>query len=131
MGRHFNRKSETKRRRALRRNLSKAEAVMWTHLSRRQMLGLKFRRQYGVDSYSVDFYCPQLKLAVEIDGETHFRGLAPKNDRKRQELIESYGILFLRFRNEEVLGNLTEVLESMRTYILKLSPPFQGGARGG
>jgi len=121
VAKHFNWKSEVNRRRALRRNLSKAEAVMWMYLSKRQMLGYKFRRQYGVDRYVVDFYCPQLRLAVEIDGETHFCGQAPEKDRRRQQYIESLGIRFLRFRNEDVLGNLSEVLETLRSKMQKMS----------
>lgn len=68
----FNNKAYTARRKALRRSLSKAEAVMWIHLSQKQMNGFKFRRQYSVNQYVIDFYCPELKLAVEIDGDSHF-----------------------------------------------------------
>jgi very-short-patch-repair endonuclease len=64
---HFNTTLQKQRRRFLRSHLPKAEAVLWTHLSRRQMLGYKFRRQYSVEQYIIDFYCPELKLAIEID----------------------------------------------------------------
>lgn len=76
----------------IRRNLCKAEAIMWRYLSRRQMLGYKFRRRYGVDQYVIDFYCPELKLAVEIDGETHFRAGPKEYDEIRQKHLEQYGI---------------------------------------
>ena len=113
MTKHYNKKSQTELRRFLRRNLSKAEATMWRHLSHKQILGYKFRRQYGVDQYSIDFYCPALKLAVEINGETHFRTGSKENDEKRQEHIEQYSIRFLRFTNEDVYGNLNGVLETI------------------
>jgi very-short-patch-repair endonuclease len=69
MAEHYNKSIMTQRRKALRKNLSKAEAIMWNHLSRRQLHGYKFRRQHSVDQYVLDFYCPELKLAIEIDGD--------------------------------------------------------------
>ena len=107
---HYNIASQTALRRHLRSHLSKAEAVMWQRLSRKQMYGCKFRRQHGVDRYVLDFYCPELKLAIEIDGETHNVGNAKLHDQKRQEHIEQYEIHFLRFTNLEVLTNLNMVL---------------------
>ncbi|MBI4548649.1 MAG: DUF559 domain-containing protein, partial [Ignavibacteriae bacterium] len=92
MTKHYNKKSQTEIRRLLRRYLSKAEAVMWKQLSRKQMLGYKFRRQYGVDQYVIDFYCPELKLAIEIDGESHFRTTSAEYDREREEYIKTFGI---------------------------------------
>jgi very-short-patch-repair endonuclease len=94
---------------------------MWRQLSRKQMLGYKFRRQYGVDEYSIDFYCPRLKLAVEVDGTTHFRASSRENDEKRQKHIEQYGIRFLRFTNEEVYGDLSGVLETIARTILVMT----------
>ena len=85
----FNNKAYTARRKALRRSLSKAEAVIWLHLSRKQMNGFKFRRQYQPNQYVIDFYCPELKLAIEIDGESHYRDLSEKYDNERQKYIES------------------------------------------
>jgi very-short-patch-repair endonuclease len=67
----FNRSEETEKRRNLRRNLAPAEALLWTHLQGRKLLGYKFRRQYGVDRYVVDFYCPALRLAIDVDGDSH------------------------------------------------------------
>jgi very-short-patch-repair endonuclease len=105
MAEHYNKSTMKERRRALRKNLSKAEAIMWKHLSRRQMHGCKFRRQYSVDQYVLNFYCPELKLAVEIDGDSHFVHGAEEYDKERQEYIEAYGIKFLRFTNTDVCEN--------------------------
>jgi very-short-patch-repair endonuclease len=65
----YNKFTMTQRRKALRKNLSKAEAIMWNNLSCKQMHGYKFRRQHSIDQYVLDFYCPELKLAIEIDGD--------------------------------------------------------------
>ena len=123
----FNNKAYRARRKAFRRSLSKAEAVMWIYLSRRQMNGLKFRRQYGVDQYVIDFYCPKIKLAIEIDGDSHYYSAAQKYDTERQKYIESYGIHFLRFTNNEIYDNLDGVLqmiyEHTMKYKIKSTPP--------
>lgn len=68
---HFNRQSERDKRRALRSDASAAEKKLWQRL-RAGQLGAKFRRQYSVDAYVLDFYAPRSKLAVEVDGDSHF-----------------------------------------------------------
>jgi very-short-patch-repair endonuclease len=113
MTKHYNITPLTQRRRSLRKNLSKAEAILWRQLSRKQMLGFKFRRQYGVDQYVIDFYSPELKLAIEVDGESHFLDGAEEYDQQRQEYIEAFGITFLRFLNTDVYKNLDGVLDTI------------------
>ena len=107
----YNKASEKEKRRLLRKNMSKAEVIMWSRLKQKQILGYKFRRQYSVGSYVIDFYCPELKLAIEIDGTSHFKERAEYYDRNRQESIEQLGIRFLRFSNMEVYKNRSGVLE--------------------
>ena len=114
---HFNRTTQKLRRGFLRAHLPKAEAVLWTYLSRRQMLGYKFRRQCSVDQYIIDFYCLELKLAIEVDGECHFTSLGREHDRSRQEYIETFGIRFLRVMNTDVLDNLHGVLDEIAARI--------------
>ena len=114
---HYNKNSQTELRRFLRKHLSKAEAVLLQDLSRKQMIGYKFRRQYGVDRYVIDFYCPELKLAIEVDGDTHFQDEAVEYDRLRQEYIEAFGIQFMRVTNNDVLHNLNGVLRSIEDKI--------------
>jgi len=65
----------------------------------------------------MDFYCPQLKLAIEIDGESHFTVGSEEYDRERQEVIESYGISFLRFTNTEVRENIEGVVLRIKEYL--------------
>ena len=80
------------------------EQIVWTHLRRKQ-LGYRFLRQYSVDHFVVDFYCPKLKLAVEIDGEYHNSDSQKKYDKNREKYLEKFGITFVRIKNEEFLGN--------------------------
>ena len=102
MTRVYNRKEQTPTRKRLRSESPKPERLLWWRLRGKQLDGLKFRRQYGVGEYVIDLYCPVAKLAVEVDGETHFSPTAEARDARRQALIESFGIRVLRFTNPEV-----------------------------
>ena len=95
MTEYFNKTTEKEKRRSLRRNMPQPERLIWSRLRRNQVLGYGFRRQYSVGAYVIDFYCPALKLAVEIDGNSHFEEHARANDRARQTFIESFGIRVL------------------------------------
>jgi very-short-patch-repair endonuclease len=81
------------------------------------MKGFKFRRQYSVNQYVVDFYCPELKLAIEIDGDSHFNDISEKYDKERQKSIESFGIRFLRFTNIDIYDNIDGVLQTIFEWI--------------
>ncbi len=74
---------------------------------------MKFRRQYSVGRYILDFYCPEARLAVEVDGDSHFGDGAERRDAVRQQYIESFGIAFVRCTNGDVYGNLEGVLEEI------------------
>jgi very-short-patch-repair endonuclease len=93
--------------------MTKAEVLLWLRLKNKQVLGQRFLRQYGVDRYVLDFYCPKLKLAIEVDGETHFVERAGEYDRERQQYIEGLGITFLRFLNTDIYQNLSGVLQTI------------------
>ncbi len=116
----YNRASEKRLRKVLRRNMPKAEGFLWARLRRKQVLGLRFRRQFSVGPYSIDFYCPALKFAIEIDGDSHFSQDAMTCDHVRQEYIEAFGIRFLRFTNNQVFENSDDVIESITQTALEL-----------
>ncbi len=105
--------------------MPQAEVILWSRLKGKGLRGYKFRRQYSVDKFVIDFYCPGLKLAIEIDGDSHFVEGVEISDRERQTIIESYGIHFLRFTNKEIYEKLDEVMEKIMEYIQKppLTPP--------
>lgn len=116
----FNKHSEKEKRQHLRRHMPNAETVLWQKICRRQIAGVKFRRQYGIDRFVVDFYCPSLRLVIEVDGPTHQGSEAQTYDQARQQFIESLGIEFLRFTNSEVYQNLDAVLEIIHQKVLGL-----------
>ncbi|MFH1207569.1 MAG: endonuclease domain-containing protein [Patescibacteria group bacterium] len=121
MTKFYNIKSMTKRRRQLRQASPRAEAILWRQLIGKQLAGYKFRRQYSVGGYVVDFYCPKLKLAIEIDGPSHFSSYASiEYDRRRQLFIESCGLRMVRFTNRDVYQNLSGVIEYLIEYINNL-----------
>lgn len=107
----FNRTSEKAKRQELRNNMPPVEVILWSRLKGRQLLECKFRRQYSVGAFVIDFYSPEIKLGIELDGDSHFREGGPECDRERQEYIESFGIKIIRFLNPEVYDNLDGVLE--------------------
>ncbi len=103
--------------------MPQAEVMLWSKLRGKNVKGYKFRRQYSVGSFIVDFYCAELKLAIEIDGESHFIEGSEDRDRKRQEFIESAGIRFIRFTNTDVYERLDGVLEAIMARLPKNDLP--------
>jgi len=117
----FNRSSEKEKRRQLRTNMPPAESLLWSRLRRKQIHGYRFRRQYSVGPYVIDFYCPALKLAIELDGESHLLEGAQSYDQHRQGYIEGFGISFRRFTNTEIFEDLDAVLVAIGQAIQQLS----------
>ena len=107
----FNRTDEKTKRRDLRNSSPQSEALLWAHLRQRPVDSLRFRRQYSVGAYVLDFYCPEVKLAIEIDGATHDGDDAAEHDANRQAWIEQFGIRFLRFSNQQVRNDINSVLQ--------------------
>jgi very-short-patch-repair endonuclease len=99
------------RSRELRDELTPAESILWAQLRGRRFSGLKFRRQHVIGSFIVDFYCAEVSLILEIDGETHL-GKAPL-DEARQSWLQAQGYRVLRFWNTEVYDELEPVLEAI------------------
>ena len=120
MPRIFTKKSQQEKRRRLRVEMTKAEVLLWLELKDRKILGERFLRQYSMKYFVVDFYCPRLKLAIEIDGPTHLPEEQIEYDSLRQSEIEKHKIQFLRFTNEHVYDDMTHVLESIRGKVMEL-----------
>ncbi len=130
MMRIFNTTEMKERRKLLRSNMTDAETTLWSRIRRKQIDGYRFRRQYSIGSYIVDFYCPEMHLAVEIDGRSHNDHDAKEYDSKREEEIHQLGITFIRFRNEEVSTNLCSVVERIKNTIHSLSVSLDSDASG-
>ena len=79
-----------------------SEKLLWLQLSKRQLLGAKFRRQFGVGNYILDFYCPELKIGIELDGVTHESEQGKAHDQSKDQYLGRYGIKTLRFKDEDV-----------------------------
>ena len=107
MTKHYNKKSEQEKRRSLRKNMTYCEKIVWLNLRKRQ-LGYRFLRQYSVDHFVIDFYCPDLKLAIEVDGASHNDPEQKKYDIQRQKYLEEFNIKFVRIKDEEFLCNPNE-----------------------
>jgi very-short-patch-repair endonuclease len=111
----FNRtKSKTARARQLRRDATDVEAILWRQLRAGRLAGLSFRRQHPAGPYTLDFYCPQLALVVELDGGQHSEEKHQARDKKRNEWLQARGITVLRFWNNDVTQNQPGVLERIK-----------------
>ena len=103
--------------RYLRNNSTLSEVLLWKEI-KNKALGVEFKRQVPILDYIVDFYCQELKLAIEVDGHIHdFRYV---EDKVRQEQIEQWGITFIRFSNEDIKTNMFSVVLSLESKIDEL-----------
>src|SRR5690348_415260 len=84
----FNKSSKKDLRKNLRNNSTPAERTLWKHLQRSQLLGKKFRRQASIGRYIVDFYCPECRLIIELDGAAHFSVLKEEYEAERTQYLE-------------------------------------------
>jgi len=110
-------------RKKLRKSLTPAEAVPWKCLQRSKLLGKKFRRQFSIGRYIVDFYCPECRLAIELDGLGHYAINADLYEAERTKYLGSCGIRILRFENKILISNLEAVLEAIKAAITETSVP--------
>jgi very-short-patch-repair endonuclease len=120
MTKHYNKFLEKEKRRSLRREETYCEKLIWRYLRKRQMLGYKFKRQFSVDHFVIDFYCPELKLALEVDGDVHNQPEQKDYDSARQQYLEQFGITFIRISNEELLGNPNKAFDKIEGEIKRV-----------
>jgi very-short-patch-repair endonuclease len=92
----------TERARELRRASTSAEHMIWYWLRHRYLGGHKFRRQHPVDRYILDFYCPELKLCIEVDGQSHDTEATVLYDARRTRILAAYGVTVVRLRNKHI-----------------------------
>jgi very-short-patch-repair endonuclease len=123
----FNKLQSKAKRKYLRKNLTTSEKLLWKKLRNRQLNGLRFRRQYGVLNYVVDFFCAEFKLAVEIIGYVHGYSARKRFDNVRATRMEELGIKILSFTNLQVQEEMDGVLKN----ILSNLPPTPSFIRRG
>ena len=98
------------RARALKGEMTKAEQLLWNELRGRKLSNLKFRRQHPFEYFILDFYCAELKLAIEVDGAVHDMIEQKEYDGQRTVRLNELGVRILRFRNEHVENDLKSIL---------------------
>ncbi|MCX6330266.1 MAG: endonuclease domain-containing protein [Bacteroidia bacterium] len=104
----------------LRKNMTLSEVLLWNELKQKKMLGYDFDRQRPIGNFIVDFFCKELSLAVEIDGDTHIYKY--DYDEERQKELENLSVRFLRFEDIEVKKNMNNVLRVIEDWIVKNKP---------
>ena len=108
--------SKLKKTRALRKEMTDAEAVLWEYLRNKQLEGLKFRRQQVIEGFIVDFFCHELKLVIEIDGDVHNIPKQKEIDEHRRKVFELRGLKEIRFTNDEIIHDNLNVLKRIIKY---------------
>ena len=111
------------RRRELRQNQTDAERAFWARVRNRQFFGMRFFRQFSVGPYVLDFYCPALQLAVELDGGQHNQAEAREYDLARSEFLNAHGIEVIRFWDDEVLREINGVLTKIEVRVIAAGNP--------
>jgi very-short-patch-repair endonuclease len=97
----------------LRNSMTPAEKILWGKLRNKQVLGYRFRRQHPIKDFIVDFFCYDAMLVIEVDGEVHDQGKQIERDIERTNILRKLGIKELRFKNEEVINQLDQVIEKI------------------
>ena len=113
----------TQRSRELRRDQTPAEYILWLRLRNRQLSDLKFRRQHPLYGFILDFYCYEVQLAIELDGNVHQNQDQIEQDNYRTEVLKEKGVTLLRFWNSEVTNNIEKVLkriEDVAKYLVSI-----------
>jgi adenine-specific DNA-methyltransferase len=112
------------RSRTLRKNSTDAERKLWSAIRNRQLNGIKFRRQFPINSYILDFYSPEYKVAIEADGGQHYTNEITTKDNERTKALAAQGIRMLRFSDRDILQNIEGVSETiLRTIEAMVNTP--------
>ncbi|KKQ77713.1 MAG: hypothetical protein A3A96_03795 [Candidatus Zambryskibacteria bacterium RIFCSPLOWO2_01_FULL_39_39] len=109
----FNNQSLKNRRRELRANQTDAEKKLWEFLRGKRFHGLKFHRQFSIGAYILDFYCPQIRLGIELDGSIHTKNKSVLYDKDRGSVLQTSNVNLIRFWNNEVENDIERVLEKI------------------
>ncbi|MRT94887.1 DUF559 domain-containing protein [Ancylomarina sp. 16SWW S1-10-2] len=103
-------------RKKLRRRSTAAESTLWKTIKNKQIENLKFRRQHSIGNYIADFYCPEIRLIIELDGASHDNYLSEEKDIVRDRTLEEYNCTIIRFENRYVYEFLEEIIEAIKTH---------------
>jgi len=103
--------------------MTKAEIILWSRIRSKQIDGYKFRRQYPILDFITDFYCHDLKLVIEVDGEVHTLPGQIKTDKYRDNMLKNNGYYVIHFTNHEIGTNLKHSLSRIKQIIAKITSP--------
>jgi very-short-patch-repair endonuclease len=103
-------------RKSLRNNSTAAEATLWKIVKNKKVGSLKFRRQHSVGKYVLDFYCPELRLAIELDGEPHANPAYMIKDDERDKYLETFSIRVMRYENKWVHEYPDEIINDILNF---------------
>ena len=106
--------------RKLRQELTETEEKLWQQLRGSKINGAKFRRQHPIQFYVLDFYCHEVKLAVELDGRIHELKENKEYDQNRTKALNEIGVTVIRFANEQVEKNMADVIEEINSHLIRL-----------
>jgi very-short-patch-repair endonuclease len=101
-------------RKRLRNNSTDAERELWKYIRKRKLEGRKFRRQFSINNFILDFYCFEEALAIELDGKRHYEIEGIRKDQERDAFLKQQGITVLRFENRRVFEEIGVVLREIR-----------------
>jgi len=105
----FNKQKFQEFRSDLRGRMTKSEVILWKHIQNNS-LGFRFRRQHGIGNYIVDFYCPKLKLSIEVDGLTHAEDEVFEKDQRKEKFIKANNIILKRYSDNQIFNDLDNTL---------------------
>ncbi|SEP44063.1 endonuclease domain-containing protein [Mucilaginibacter sp. OK283] len=113
--------------RKLRKDMTFGEVLLWNELKDNKVMGFDFDRQRCIDNFIVDFYCKDLMLAIEIDGMSHNYEEAFIKDELRQQKLESFGIVFIRFSESEMKNDMPNVIRTIESMIdiVRINPKIR------
>lgn len=100
----------------LRKNMTKAEIILWQHLRMKRVNGLTFRRQHPISNFIADFYCHKIRLVIEVDGEIHNNVEIIERDKGRDYFMNKLGLNVIRFTNSEIINNPDEVIDKIKLH---------------
>jgi very-short-patch-repair endonuclease len=112
----YNHNKFAQRRRDLRKNSTDVEIILW-NIIRNKKLGYKFRRQYSIGPYIVDFYCVEKRLVIELDGSQHYTDSGIDYDTERDNYLKSLDCVILRFSNRDVIESIDGIVIKIQDYL--------------
>ena len=115
----------------LRRTMTSSEKKIWPYLRSKALSGHRFRRQHPIKDFIVDFFCYDVMLAVEIDGEVHQEAFQKERDKERTVILNKLGIRVLRFTNSEIEHQIDAVIDTIQNELkIRSSYPSPGWGKG-